>query len=484
MTDKPSSTYSRVAQLRTAAEFRAYLAKVGAALDFDEQMQSGPSSPLAQSIQTDCGLAGNRWAILPMEGWDGELDGSPNELNLRRWQRFGRSGAKLIWGGEAVAVRHDGRANPNQLIASEHTLKGLAGLRDALVTAHREAHGNADDVIIGLQLTHSGRYCKPNSTKKFESRTAYAHPLLDKKFGVPDGAVMTDSDIDHLIEDFARAADIAWRAGFHFVDLKHCHGYLAHELLTAVDRPGKYGGSFENRTRFLRNATAAMGASAPKLKVGVRLSIFDFAPFKPGPDRAGVIDDWQTQVGRDAYPFAFGGDGSGQGVDLSETHAFINEMRKLGMHMLCATAGSPYYSPHIQRPAFFPPSDGYQLLEDPLVGCARQINMTAELKRMHPDMLIVGTGYSYLQDWLPNVAQHIVRTGQVDVVGVGRMVLSYPELPADVINGVDLKRKQICRTFSDCTTGPRNGLISGCFPLDDFYKQHPHKALLDAAKAR
>ena len=155
---------------------------------------------------------------------------------------------------------------------------------------------------------------------------------------------------------------------------------------------------------------------------------------------------------------------------------------ELGISLVCFTAGSPYYNPHIQRPALFPPSDGYQPPEDPLVGVARQIYVTAELKRYRPEMVVVGTGYSYLQDWLPNVAQAVVRTGAADSIGLGRMVLSYPEMPADVLAGRDLQRKIICRTFSDCTTGPRNGLVSGCYPLDDFYKTHPQRALLEAAK--
>jgi 2,4-dienoyl-CoA reductase-like NADH-dependent reductase (Old Yellow Enzyme family) len=479
----PPQRYTRVAQLRTAPDFRAYLADVGASLEFDDEVLSGAESPLAQTLDSPCGRIGNRWAILPMEGWDSELDGNPSELNFRRWQRFGESGAKLIWGAEAVAVRHDGRANPNQLIASENTLRGLTQLRETLVKAHHDAHGKTDDLIIGLQLTHSGRYCKPNHTKKFESRTAYAHPLLDKKYNVPPSAEFSDDEIDAVIEDFGRAARVVQRAGFHFIDLKHCHGYLAHELLTAVKRVGKYGGSFENRTRFFRNAVESIRANAPGIQIGVRLSIYDFAPFIPGPDQKGVMEDWRAITQLEKYPFAFGGDGSGQGIDLSETNAFIQQMKQLGVTMLCATAGSPYYTPHVQRPAFFPPSDGYQLVEDPLVGCARMIHATAILKQTHPDMLVVGTGYSYLQEWLPNVAQHAVRTGAVDSVGIGRMVLTYPEMPSDVIQGKPLRRKQVCRTFSDCTTGPRKGLVSGCYPLDDRYKHHPHKALLDAAKA-
>ncbi|MBE2271266.1 MAG: NADH:flavin oxidoreductase, partial [Anaerolinea sp.] len=138
--------------------------------------------------------------------------------------------------------------------------------------------------------------------------------------------------------------------------------------------------------------------------------------------------------------------------------------------------------PHIQRPALFPPSDGYQPPEDPLVGVARQIAATAQLKRQHPDLIIVGSGYSYLQEWVGNVAQHVVRTGMADVVGLGRMILTYPNMPADIVAGRTLERKRICRTFSDCTTAPRSGLISGCYPLDEFYKEKPEAALLEKLK--
>jgi 2,4-dienoyl-CoA reductase-like NADH-dependent reductase (Old Yellow Enzyme family) len=155
----------------------------------------------------------------------------------------------------------------------------------------------------------------------------------------------------------------------------------------------------------------------------------------------------------------------------------------LDIRLVCVTAGSPYYNPHIQRPALFPPSDGYQPPEDPLVGVARQIAVTAALKQERPEMIVVGSGYSYLQEWLPHVAQAVVRSGGADFVGLGRMVLSYPEMPADVLAGRPYQRKRICRTFSDCTTAPRNGLISGCYPLDPFYKERPEAAQLDEIKS-
>jgi 2,4-dienoyl-CoA reductase-like NADH-dependent reductase (Old Yellow Enzyme family) len=416
-----------------------------------------------------------------MEGWDGTTDGKPTELTVRRWERFGQSGAKLIWGGEAAAVRPDGRANPNQLVINEENLSDFASLRQSLIRAHA-VRWETEDLLIGLQLTHSGRFCRPNDKKRLEPRILYRHPILDRKFKLPDDyPLMTDAEIERLIEDYVTAAKLAQKAGFAFVDIKHCHGYLGHEFLSAVDRPGKFGGSFENRTRFLREVVAGIRTEAPRLEIGVRLSAYDFIPFKPGADNIGIPDH---ELPITNYSYAFGGDGSGTGIDLSEPDQFLGQLAALGIRLVNITAGSPYYVPHIQRPALFPPSDGYQPPEDPLVGAARLIHATAELKARHPELCIVGTGYSYLQEWLPNVAQNVVRTGKADFVGLGRVILTYPEICADVLEGKPLQRKRLCRTFSDCTTAPRNGLVSGCYPLDEFYKGRPEAELLKEAKGK
>ena len=125
--------WTRIKTLKTADAFRAYLASLGVTLPFDETVQHGDRAPLAQPIEADGLRAGNRFCVLPMEGWDGTEDGRPSDLTRRRWQHFGQSGAKLIWGGEAVAVEPDGRANPNQLVIAERTLADLESLRAGLV---------------------------------------------------------------------------------------------------------------------------------------------------------------------------------------------------------------------------------------------------------------------------------------------------------------------------------------------------------------
>lgn len=471
MTRRP---FPRVAALKTADAFRQHLSTLGVTLPFDDTLAEREASPLGATLDTDGRTIGNRFSVLPMEGWDGELDGTPSEFTRRRWRHFGQSGAKFIWGGEAVAVRHDGRASPNQLQITRRTQPAIAALREDLVRAHRDRHGaNADrDLVVGVQLTHSGRFSKPDASDRPAPLTACVNPVLDAR--VPHAPhVLSDDELDRLIEDFVVAARLARDAGFDFVDVKQCHGYLGHELLGARNRPGKYGGSLENRFRFLRTVIEAIHAGVPGLRLGVRLSAVDLTPYRKDPDGVGEpapLDAVSQLAGFGVIV------NDNLDAALEEPRALLTMLESLGVRWICVTAGSPYYTPHVIRPAYFPPMDGYQPPEDPLVGVARHIETTARLKRAFPHMVFVGSGYTYLQEWLPHVAQSVIRQGLADFVGLGRMMLSYPDFPTDVLAGRPLKRATVCRTFSDCTTGPRLGLVSGCYPLDEYYKARPEAA--------
>jgi NADPH2 dehydrogenase len=475
-----SLTIRRVAQLKEESDWVQYLKQLDVELPYD--MQVDPKGSLSQSISIGSQSIGNRFCILPMEGWDGTRDGKPTDLTIRRWQRFGSSGAKWIWGGEAFAVRPDGRANPNQLMMLPENLEAIRSLRETLVNEHRTQFESIDDLWIGAQLTHSGRFARPNDKKKLEPRTLYRHPVLDRRFNITDDkSVFSDEEIRSLVKDYIKAAKVAYEAGFQFVDIKHCHGYLGHEFLSSYSREGDYGGSLANRSRFLAEITEGIRKSCPDLVIVLRLSVMDWVPFRKGAGDGQGEPDWKLES---HYPYAFGGDGSGLGMDLAEPIEFIKSLPAMGINSVCVTVGSPYYNPHIQRPAIFPPSDGYLPPEDPLVGVARQIHVTRTIKQSCPEMIVVGSGYSYLQEWLPRVAQAAVARGWVDAVGLGRMVLSYPRIAADVLSGQSkLDRKSICRTFSDCTTAPRNGIVSGCYPLDSFYKSMPEYEQLKAFTA-
>jgi 2,4-dienoyl-CoA reductase-like NADH-dependent reductase (Old Yellow Enzyme family) len=465
-----SERFVQVRTLRDRDALDAHLAAIGVTLPFDDDPAAVLGAPLTH---TGLRLA-NRFAVLPMEGWDGTADGRPTDLVRRRWSRFGASGAALVWGGEAVAVVADGRANPSQLAVGPHTEEDLGSLRGLLLDAHARATGGGPAPYVGLQLTHSGRWSRPEGRPA--PRVAYRHPVLDARVGVGDEHVMTDADLDALIGAYVRGAEVAAAAGFDFVDVKHCHGYLLHELLSARDRPGPYGGELDGRLRFLTRVVEGIRRDAPGLGVGVRLSAFDVVPYERGPDGE-ARPSWTGP-----YRYAFGGDGTGLGLDLTEVHALCDRLHALGVTMLCVTAGSPYSCPHVQRPAFFPPSDGYRPPRDPLHEVARLLAVTGELAARHPELLVVASGLSYLQEWLPNVGAGVVARGIAPVVGYGRGILSYPELPRDVCADAPLVRGRLCRTFSDCTTAPRHGLVSGCYPLDPEYKERPERVELARVK--
>lgn len=479
-----TSRYIKVAQLRTVAALQARLADLGLELPCDDAILTREQgSPLAEPLTAGGFTMGNRWCIHPMEGWDANPDGSPSAYTLRRWENFGRSGAKWIWGGEAAAVQEDGRANPNQTLATPGNRTGLEQLFDAVMTTHRHEIGATDDLLVGLQLTHSGRYCRPHQKAVAEPRIAYHHPLLDARVGIEandNSRVWTDDDLHRLIDNYVRAAKMAQEIGFRFVDVKACHGYLLHEFLSAHTRAGEFGGDFDGRTRLMRTIIERIQAECPGLLVGVRLSVFDLVPFHAGLEK-GEPDDFQ-----DLLPYQYGFGVSRDNpleMDLEEPIRLLKHLKELGVFAVNLSCGSPYYNPHIQRPAIFPPSDGYQPPEDPLVGVVRQIEAARDCKRAVPEMVMVGTGYTYLQEYVPHVAQAVIRQGWADSVGLGRMVLSLPELPQVTLTEGTMPRKKICRTFSDCTSAPRNGLVSGCYPLDPFYKQLPEAQQLKDFKA-
>ena len=468
----------RIVQLRkltSSPALSAHLEHLGLTLEVDPEVN--PGGVLARSLELGrAGVASNRFATLPMEGWDGTADGRPTELVERRWFRFGASGAGLIWGGEAFAVVPEGRANPNQLCLGPTSVADLTRLRRAIAAGRRSTLGTDDGVVVGLQLTHSGRWSRPHGAPA--PRTAYAHPVLDARVGATAASILSDGELDDLIGHYVAAALAAAEAGFDFVDVKQCHGYLGHELLSGVDRPGPYGGDLEGRSRFITRVITEIRAAAPTLGIGTRLSAYDQVPFVQGPEGIGIPDP----LAPSPYPSAFGGDGTGAGIDLTEVHQLLSRLTEAGVEMCCVTAASPYYNPHLVRPAYFPPSDGYLLGHDPLVELVQMVEVTRAIATVHAELVVVGSGLTYLQEHFGTVAQALVGNGAVDVVGLGRMALSYPTLPADLLAGRPLVRAQLCRTFSDCTTAPRNGLISGCYPIDEHYKHRPERVELAKVK--
>lgn len=405
--------------------------------------------------------AGNRLAVHPMEGCDGTLDGRPDELTFRRWGRFGAGGAKLIW-GEATAVVPEARANPRQLLLTEATAPDFQRLQTTARQAHRDRFGRDDDVVIGLQLTHSGRWSYP------EPLVARHSPTLDPLKHIAAGApLLDDAHLERLEDAYVRAAVLARDAGFDFVDIKQCHSYLLNELLAARDRPGQYGASFENRTRFIRNVVARIrDAAGDDLVLATRLNVYDGPRFS---------DAGEPVVDPNERGFGVGADGVSP--DLSEPLRLIGMLREAGVAMVNVTLGSPYFNPHIGRPFERAPVDGYTPPEHPLEGVARHFALTGEVQRASPDLVVVGTGYSWLRHYAAAAGEANVRDGRVSIMGLGRGALAYPDFAADLVaNGAMTDRKS-CIGVSYCTALMRaknhelGQFPAGCVPRDPLYAE-------------
>lgn len=424
-------------------------------------------SMLLRPLRWAGGTLGNRLVIQPMEGCDGEPDGSPGELTFRRYQRFGAGGAKLIW-GEACAVVPEGRANPRQLVINRANQARLARMIETCRNAHRATFGHCDDFVVGLQLTHSGRYSFPRPL------LAQHDPLLDPRTRI-DGTTVSaqtpllgDDELARLQDRFVEAAHIAADCGADFVDLKQCHRYLLNELLAAYARPGRFGGSFENRTRFAREVVARIRTEVPNLHVASRLNVFDGVPYAKGQQNLGVAvrpnnptrSTWGTASDNPELP------------DLAEPLQLIRMLSELGVAFVNVSMGNPYASPHILRPFEYPPPDGYETPEHPLIGVARHLQLTETVQRAFPDLPVVGSGYSWLQEYILHVGAASVEHGRAALVGIGRAALSQPDFGKRLLDGQPLDPKRTCRTFSYCTALMRskhNALgqyPTGCPPFD------------------
>jgi len=418
---------------------RAVLEAEIRALGVDIRFESDITASLA-SLAIGHRTSGNRFAIHPMEGCDGTLDGAPDELTFRRWTRFGGGGAKLLW-GEAVAIDPDARANSRQLLLSEPNLPAL----ERMIALARQAHGPANDFLIGLQLTHSGRWSYPTPVVMFHD------PALRN-----NGRIITDAELDRLQDRYVQATLRARDLGVDFIDIKQCHRYLLSEMLAAKTRPGKYGGSLENRTRFVREVLARLAAEAPDLLLGTRMNFFDGVPFRKHP---------VTGVG-EPVPGA-----TENYLDLEEAVQALAMFRAAGLQLVNVTAGCPYFNPHVGRPADKEPPDGYGAPEPGLVGVARHFSLTEAAQRACPDIPVVGTGYSYLRQYAVEAGEANLRDGRVSMVGLGRGAIAYPDFARDV----KMDKKKVCITVSYCTTLMRakgNELgqyAAGCVPRDPVY---------------
>lgn len=454
---------ARFFKFKSAGDLAAEAARLGVELPLADDL-----SPLFRPVQVGPRLVGNRLAVQPMEGCDGTRDGRPDELTCRRYRRFGAGGAKLIW-GEATAISDEGRMNPRQLWINDETAGDLARMLDDCRAAHREAFGTADDLLVGLQLTHSGRwgYKRP----LLATHDPLLDPLtVDKSTGRRVDAsypTLSDDDLKRIGDQYVAAAKLARKAGCDFVDLKQCHRYLLNELLAATNRPGPYGGSLENRTRLIRDVVGRIRGEVPDLLLASRMNAYDGLPFRKKADGDGEPVPHETPVA-----CGFGTDKLDPAKeDLAEPIRVARWLVEWGVSLLNVSAGNPYASPHLVRPAENPPIDGYDAPEHPLLGVARHFRITKAVQAA-VSVPVVGSGYSWLQDFAFLAGAANVAAGAVGIVGYGRGTLSQPDFASSLLGTGKLDRKRVCRTFSYCTNlmrtkdHPLGQYATGCPPFD------------------
>lgn len=389
----------------------------------------------------------NRFVVQPMEGFDSSADGTPGPLSFRRYRRYAEGGSALIW-FEATAVLHEARSNPHQLCLYEGNVEQFGNLVRATREAAQRVHGR--DVVMVVQLTHSGRYSKPDGTPK--PLIAHHSEVLDPLHHLDSNyPLVTDEYLDKLQGTYVKAARLAAEAGFDGVDIKGCHRYLVSELLASFTREGKYGGSLENRARLLCETLRAIVRDVPQVFVTTRMNVYDAIP----------------------YPFGFGVDRSDYTVpDLSEPLEVIGWLREIGIPLLNVSIGNPYYNPHYGRPYDRPVAGVQPPAEHPLAGVARFVNITAQVQRAFPDLPVVASGYTWLRHLMPYAAAGTIGRGGATLIGQGRGAFAYPDSPNDILATGRMDPQKTCVTCSGCTQIMRDGTMTGCVVRDrDIYAE-------------
>jgi len=432
---------------REPSELQRDMASLELAIPWDDD-----PSPLLAPLAIGRHTLPNRLAVQPMEGFDSAPGGGPGEQAFRRYKRYAEGGSGLIW-FEATSVAAEALSNPHQLFLHEGNVAEFGRLVAETRQAARDSLGPSYTPLLILQLTHSGRWSRPGKAR--QPLIAHHFDVLDGIVGIEkDHPVVSDDELDRLQGVFVNAARLAAMAGFDGVDMKACHGYLNSELLAAHTREGRYGGSLENRTRFLLETVERIRAEVPDLLVTSRMNVFDGLP----------------------HPYGFGvARDDPDKPDLPEPLMVLESLQKLGCPLANITLGIPYCRPHLGRPFNRAVPGSPSAPEHPLVGVARFLALTSTLQKTLPELPLVGTGYSWLRHYFPHVGAAAVREGRAAIVGVGRMAFAYPDFARDLADKGALDPRKSCVGCSGCTELMKAGQHTGCVVRDGELYKSPGK---------
>ncbi|MCK5850541.1 MAG: FAD-dependent oxidoreductase [Kiritimatiellae bacterium] len=422
--------------MKNLGELKSTLKAMDLSLPIDKDL-----SILGDTITVAGKSVPNRFAVQPMEGFDSTPNGAPSELSHRRYQRYAKGGFGLIW-FEATAVMGEARSNPGQLWIHGDNVSEFRKLVEA--TRETAMKNSGRDIMCILQLTHSGRYSKPDGVPA--PIIAHHSPILDPKHNLPsDYPLVTDDYLDQLRDTYTSAARLAADAGFDGIDIKSCHRYLVSELLASFTREGKYGGSLENRSRLLRETLMQIKKEVPELIISTRMNAYDAI----------------------SYPYGFGVDKEDHKIpDLTEPLQVIKSLCDIGISILNISIGNPYFNPQYGRPYDFPTKGASVPNDHPLAGIERFVSITRQIQKAFPDLPVIGSGYTWLRHLMPYVSAGIIRSGGATIMGIGRGAFAYPDTPKDIIENGKMDPSKSCVTCSACTQIMRDGGKTGCVVRD------------------
>ena len=427
---------------KTRDELLERVHSLGLEMPFDDDI-----SPLFYPASLNGFNIPNRFVVQPMEGYDSEKDGSPSGLTKRRYIRYATGNSGILW-YEAVAVSPDGRSNPRQLWININNVKNFAVLNEEV---RKSAAIDQISPLLVVQLTHSGRYSKPEGKSK--PVVAGLNAILDKE----PPYILSDDDLKKIQDQYLVAAKSVFKSGFDAIDLKACHGYLIIDLLAARSRRNSiYGGEeYSKRFRFLLETIDRIKSEVPGIIVTTRLNISDL------------------------YEGGFGVNRFGE-IDYTEPLLLIEELKSRGIKLINLSMGSPYYNPHVTRP-YDNPLPGQKVPgEHPLEGVMKMINGTSLFQKKFPEIYFVGSAYSYLRQFIPNVGASVIKNGGASFIGLGRSSFAYPSLPHDLFKDGKADPSKVCITCSGCTRLIRNLRPGGCVIRDrEIYGNELKKLIAD-----
>ena len=377
--------------------------------------------------------AKNRFFMQAMECNDEDKNGNPSAITLGRYENLAKGEAGLV-SLEAISITKESRSRNNQITIMPQNEKALT----EFVKKVKEANRN---MLFIFQLTHSGELSNPDFSRRVTVKPLYGY----------GGDLLSEEEVDKIIDDFVTAAVIAHSAGADGIDMKLCNGYFGSQVLRPYnDRKWKYGGSWKNRSRFAYDLYERIRdkVNDKNFLIGSKVSIWE------------------------GFPGGFGTEGPDSPViDLTEPIDLMKGLEERGAQFFIQSAGSPSITISLTQVDKKIPYYAY----------LHQYFAKEIKKNLRPQTVLIGSNFSVFRNGKNNLcavepekssllqygAQCIERR-VVDMIGLGRQSLADPYLPKKLREGKENEIKY-CTVCDNCLELLIQQSKVGCCTYDKYY---------------